>query len=729
MRLAYTPTAARLPCSAAMLAVLAMTPRQTAAQDADVKARAMVAQMTLAEQDSVVHGVMPVPIRPGLMFPPGAIPGAGYVPGVPHAGFPALKETDAGLGVAYVMGLRHDGATALPASLATASSFDPDIAYAGGAVAGREAAAKGFNVLLGGGVDLARDPRGGRNFEYLGEDPLLAGTLAGAAIRGTQDQHVVSTVKHFAFNDQETLRHSMNAVIGEAAARESDLLAFEIAIRQGHPGAVMCAYNRVNGPYACGSDFLLNHVLKRDWAYPGWVMSDWGAVPGLHAALDGLDQQSGEQLDARVYFGQPLLEAAEKDKAYAARLTDMATRIARSLYAVGAIDHPAATGPIDFASGSVVARRTAEAGMVLLRNRGLLPLSTAVKRIAIIGGHADVGVLSGGGSSQVAPPGGPAMAETLGGEGDMAMFRTIYTLPSSPEQAIKALAPGASVHFDDGRYLAAAADLARRSDIAIVFATQWQMEGYDVPDLSLPDGQDALIAAVAAANTHTIVVLESGGPVLMPWLNQVGAVLEAWYPGAEGGPAIADLLFGKTSPSGRLPITFPASLAQLPRPALPGAGLPPMSRIDVDYTVEGSDVGYRYFARTGAAPLFAFGYGLTYTHFSTADLQIRPGDGPAVSVAVTNTGAVAATDIVQLYLTRAPHRRQQRLLGWARVALSPGQTQRATIAISPLLLCDWDQATHDWRRDAGAYDIAIGTSAADLTLSATLHLAGQHIKP
>ena len=344
-----------------------------------------------------------------------------------------MRESDASLGVAYISGLRHDGATPLPSGLATAATFNPEMAYQGGAVAGQEAGRIGFNVLLAGGVDLTRDPRNGRNFEYLGEDPLLAGTMAGEAIRGTQDQHIVSTIKHYALNDQETGRQVANAQISEAGARESDLLAFEIAIERGHPGSVMCSYNRVNGVYACENDFLLNTVLKHDWGYPGWVMSDWGAVHSLQAALKGLDQESGEQIDRQVFFNKPLAAAIVTDPAYAARLDDMDHRILRSMYAVGVMDHPPVKTPLDLEAGAAVARKDADQGIVLLRNEGgLLPLAASAKAILVIGGHADAGVISGAGSSQVAPPKGPAVTEDMGGEGALPQIRKALYMPSSP---------------------------------------------------------------------------------------------------------------------------------------------------------------------------------------------------------------------------------------------------------------------------------------------------------
>ena len=692
-------------------------------------AQGILERATLEEKVALVHGVMALPDASHTVIPADALAGAGYVPGIPRLGVPALKETDASLGVAYVNGLRHDGATPLPSGLATAASWNPEVAQANGAVAGQEAWRIGFNVLLGGGVNLARDPRNGRNFEYLGEDPLLAGTLAGAAIRATQAQHVVSTIKHFVINDQETGRHVLNARVGEAALRESDLLAFELAIERGRPGAVMCGYNRINAVYACENDVLLNQVLKADWQYRGWVMSDWGAVHGLGAALGGRDQQSGEQLDPEVFFGAPLLAAVRSNQAYAKRLDDMDLRILTAMHAVGLVDHPPGRTPLDLAADAAPAQGGAEQGIVLLRNeRALLPLSPGVRRIVLIGGHADVGVISGGGSSQVAPPGGPALLDLVGGSGPLAQERIVMYMPSAPLAAIRGEAPHADVRYVDGHDPAAAATAARKADVAIVFATQWMTEGFDAPDLRLPHGGDALIAAVTAANPHTIVVLETGGPVAMPWLDLTAAVLEVWYPGIRGAAALAAVLFGKVGPSGRLPLTFPKSLSQLPRPELPGLGLPETRLFDVDYP-EGSDVGYRWFAKTGARPLFAFGFGLSYTRFVLRDLQLDTGAVPRASFLVENIGSRTGTDVPQLYLTRAPHRTQERLLGWSRVELAAGERRRVSVDVDPRLLADWDVAAHRWRVDPGTYDIAVGESASDLLVSGSLSLAAATLPP
>ncbi|MEH3039163.1 MAG: beta-glucosidase [Sphingomonas paucimobilis] len=690
--------------------------------DADARAAATEAQMRAEERTVLTHGLWAIPLIPGVVIPPEAVTGAGYVPGIPRLGVPALLETDASLGVSYIAGLRRDGATALPSGMAMGATWNAELIRRGGAMIADEARAKGFNTLLAGGINLIRDPRNGRTFEYLGEDPLHSGLLGGAAVAGIQSRHVLSTVKHFALNAQESGRHVVDSVIGDDAFRMSDLLAFQIAIEEGRPGAVMCAYNRVNGAQACGSDYLLNQVLKRDWRYPGFVMSDWGAVRATDFALAGLDQQSGAQIDKGRWLAAPLAEAAARDPAYAARVRDMNRRILRSIYAVGLDRNPPVKAPIDFAANSEVARAVADEAIVLLRNQdALLPLSKSVKSIAIIGGHADVGVLSGGGSTQVEAVGGPAVSIPMGGEGPLAKYNNQTYAPSSPMAAIRALAPGAAVTYRDGRYLTDAVAAARAADVAIVFATQWMREGADVPDLSLPEGQDALIAAVAAANPKTIVVLETGGPVLMPWLAQTPAVVEAWYPGIRGGEAIAGVLFGDTNPSGRLPVSFPAAIADLPRPELPYAGDSDATfakayaagkRFPIDYTIEGADVGYRWHARTGRAPLYAFGHGLSYTSFDHSALAVTASATPRARVTVRNTGARAGRDVPQLYLVSTPGGTTRRLAGFAQATLQPGEARTLDIAIEPRILADRRDGA--WVLRKGRYGFAVGRSADDL---------------
>ncbi|HEX4199018.1 MAG TPA: glycoside hydrolase family 3 C-terminal domain-containing protein [Caulobacteraceae bacterium] len=699
-------------------------PWMNRALTSEARAALVLGEMTREEKLILVNGHIGNP-SPNLPKPPdGGMGSAGFVQGVERLGIPFQQQTDASLGVANL----HDGvgSTALPSGLAQAASWDEALVEAGGAMIGAEARAKGFNVMLAGGVNLTREPRCGRNFEYLGEDPLLAGVLVGASLRGIQSNHLVATIKHFALNAQETGRMVLSAEIDEAALRESDLLAFEIGIERGRPGSVMTAYNRINQTYAAEHDFLLGQVLKGEWAYPGYVMSDWGGCHSTEAsALAGLDQESGQEIDKEPYY-QALGEAIDAGRLPAARLDEMVGRILWAMFEHGLFDHPNQPGEaIDREAHLDAAQRAAEAGIVLLKNDGLLPLSREVGSIAVIGFSADIGVLSGGGSSSVVPWDGFARAFKPESNSRWASYLRQRYLPSSPLKTLQAAAPDAAMRFNDGTDVAAAAALAAQCEVAIVFAEQWTSEFIDVPGLSLPNGQEALIEAVAKANPNLVVVLETGGPVTMPWLDQVPAVLEAWYPGGRGAEAIGAVLFGEVNPSGRLPLSFPRSEADTPNPVLPGIEQE-RGKFDVTYP-EGADVGYRWYARTGRPPLFPFGHGLSYTSFAYANLVVDDGEALAVSLDVTNTGERAGADVVQLYLTEADGRPTSRLLGWAKVFLEPGETKSVTIAAEPRLLADWDLDAGGWRIADGAYGIAIATSATTPVLRAEARLSGADV--
>ena len=700
----------------------------------DVRADLVLAQMTQAEKHSLVFGYSGRNQGAKFVAPPAALGSAGYVPGVPRLGVPDLQETDAGIGVAWAHGVRPLRKTvSLPSGMATTATWDSKAGFAGGAMIGEEAHRNGFNVLLAGGVDLVREPRNGRNFEYGGEDPLLAGTMVGAQIAGIQSRHVAATIKHFAFNDQESGRMIFSANISEPAARESDLLAFEIGIEAGHPASVMCSYNRVSWIYACENPFLLTTVLKGDWAWPGFVMSDWGAAHSTaDAANAGLDQESGESYDDAPVFGDALLQAIKDGTVPQARLDDMVHRILRSMFAVGAFDDPPTQTPMDLAGDGAVSQADAEQGAVLLKNRGgLLPLSPHVRRIAVIGGHADVGVLSGGGSSQVVPPSGIALS--LGAP--VFPGPSIYQA-SSPLKAITALAGDAQVRWASGDDRAAALSLAKDSDVVILFATQWLGEAMDAPNLSLPGDQDALIAAVAKANPHTVVVLETGGAVLTPWRGQVGAILEAWYPGSQGGQAIARLLFGQASPSGRLPITFPDSETQLPRPHEDGAGTTGQADnllpFEVNYEIEGPLVGYKWFQTHHLKPAYAFGAGLSYTRFAYSGLTARPdGQGLSVSFTLTNTGRRAGAAVPQVYVGVHPQDEpaHRRLGAWSKLVLAPGEHRRVTVRVPPRLLAAWDEDSRNWRIRAGTYPVLLAAASDDVRARTTVRLAERRVAP
>ncbi len=695
-----------------------------ARRSADERARLAVGAMTLDEKIGLLHGSIALPHTgsDGVAFkvPDAAIPSAGFIPGLARLGIPSLWETDASVGVANPGGIRPgDVATALPASIALAATFDPSLAYAAGALVGGEAHAKGFNVLLGGGMNLTRDPRNGRNFEYLGEDPWLSGAMAAQEVLGTQSQHVISTLKHFALNANEINRTSLDARIDKESLRESDLLAFEIAVKGGHPGSIMCGYNLVNGAYDCGNRWLLVDVLKHDWGYPGWVMSDWGAVHDVAYAANGLDQESGAQIDKSVYFDGALERAVQRGAISTTRIDDMVRRILRSMFAIGIVDHPPVRETIDYAAHAQVALDIAHKGMVLLKNDGdFLPLSASSRRIAIIGGLANLGVLSGGGSAQVLPSNGPAIHVPTDG--------AIYD-PSSPLEAIQRAAPKSVVSFDNGEFPARAAALAAGADVAVVFVTRFEREGGDIPDISLPRGQDSLIEAVSRANPHTIVVLETGNPVAMPWLDEVRGVLAAWYPGQEGGQAIADVLFGAVNPSGRLPITFPRQLADFVRPTLPNLGAKPDDAVHVDYT-EGADVGYRWYSGHGIAPLFAFGYGLSYTSFEYGALKVTGGKQLSVQFQVQNTGKIKGADVAQVYLTSAAGQPVLRLVGFQRVELEPGEKRTISLTADPRLLGRFDEATGRWGVKHGVYRVSLGKSAGELVMGGEAEIAAYNEK-
>ncbi|SER29773.1 MULTISPECIES: beta-glucosidase [Pseudomonas] len=703
---------------------------------ADSRAEAAVKAMTIDEKISLLHTQVGFPFPIGnTPKPDGAVGSAGYAPGVPRLGIPALQESDASMGVANPSNIRpNDNATALPSSMMLAATFDPDLAYRGGKVIGTEAHAKGINVMLAGGVNLVREPRSGRNFENLGEDPLLAGIMGGYSIKGIQSKHVVSTIKHYALNAQETGRVAVSSDIKEGAARESDLLAFELAIEKGQPGSVMTSYNQYNGTYTSENAFLINQVLKSDWKYKGWVMSDWGATASTEkAALAGLDQESGENLDPVTYFGEPLKQAVQEGRVSQERLDDMAMRVVRSLFAVGAVDHPPKLADINFKAHAKVAKATAEQGIVLLKNdRNQLPLSRTLRRIVVIGSHADAGVLSGGGSAQVTPIGSlvlPAGSDYVS---------QVYH-PSSPLKAIQAEAPRAQVVYDSGEDIQRAARLAKGADAVIVFAQQWTTEGVDVPDLSLPDNQDALIEAVAKANPRTTVVLETGGPVKMPWLNRVPAVLEAWYSGAKGGEAIAGVLFGSVNPSGRLPVTFLQDESQLPRPTMRDPSTTTSSPFVVpeeffseNYNIEGADVGYKWYEREGKKPLFPFGYGLSYTQFKYSNLNAETrGSKLVLSMDITNRGRVKGIDTPQFYIEN-PSRKNgftSRLVGWDRVELKPGHTKRVKVTVDPRLVARFDERLNSWHIHAGSYNVSAGANAMDRPHKVRVRLDERYLAP
>lgn len=706
----------------------------------DERADLVLKELTLDEKIALLHGVgMPTddPVTPEN-GPSNR--GVGYTVGVPRLGIPGIDMSDAAYGVRS-SGVNGRYSTALPSNVAAAASWDTDAAYEYGKLIGTELRAQGFNMSLGGGVDITREPRNGRTFEYLGEDPILAGELVARLIQGTQSANVIGDIKHYAFNDQESGRNSVNISISKRAARESDLLAFEIGVLKGKPAAVMCSYNRVNGDFACENKWLLTDVLKKDWNFPGFVLSDWGGTHSTEkASAAGLDNEQ----PGRFFYEAKYKAAVEAGKIPQTELNDHVHRILRAMFAAGVIDHPRQRSVIDPFAGFETSRKIEEGGIVLLKNsKSALPLDSKIKTIAVIGAHSDVGMISGGGSAQVDPIGGNAIMPA--GKGATHWQEQIW-FPSSPLKAIQARAPQAKVTYDPGTDPASAAAAAKAADVAIVFGYQWESEGMDLPTLALPnykeDGKDvdqnAVIEAVAKANPRSVVVLESGSPVTMPWVDAPAAILEAWYSGSDGANALGNILFGTVNPSGKLPNTFPKSEADLPHttvtqpppmsehgsgPMSPeqwAAGLPPFP---VSYD-EGVKVGYKWYDAEKKSVLFPFGFGLSYTTFGYSGLNVTPGDTVKVTFTLANTGNRAGAEIAEVYvaLPAAAQEPPKRLVAFSKVKLDPKGKQTVSVDVDRKYLSIWDEEKNAWSLVPGEYTFMVGGSSDKLPLTAKVQL-------
>ena len=712
----------------------------------DERADLVLKEMTVDEKVALLHGVgMPTddPVTPENAP---SNRGVGYAVGVPRLGIPGIDMSDAAYGVRS-SGVNGRYATALPANVAAAASWDVDAAYEYGALIGHELRAQGYNMTLGGGVNLTREPRNGRTFEYLGEDPVLAGTLVARLIEGTQSEHVIGDIKHYALNDQESGRNAVNISVSKRAARESDLLAFEIGVTKGHPAAVMCSYNRVNGDFACENKWLLTDVLKKDWKFPGFVLSDWGGTHSTEkASAAGLDNEE----PGRFWYSDKYKAAVDAGTISTSELDEHVHRILRSMFAAGVVDYPRQRSVVDPFAGFETARKIEESGIVLLKNNhSVLPLDAArIHTIAVIGAHSDVGMISGGGSAQVDPIGGNAIMPP--GKGATHWQEQIW-FPTSPLKAIQARAPKASVKYDPGFDPAVAAEAARGADVAIVFGYQWESEAMDLPSLSLapyrqhgqkddPEvDQNAVIAAVAAANPHTIVVIESGSPVTMPWVDAPAGILEAWYSGSDGANALGNVLFGTVNPSGKLPNTFPKSDADLPRPTVTqpppesahfngpaspeqwATGLP---AFPVAYD-EGLKVGYKWYDAENKPVLFPFGFGLSYTTYGYSGLTVAPApDCVKVTFTVTNTGPRAGSEIAEVYagLPASAQEPPKRLIGFTKVKLEPKEKKTVTVEVDPKYLSIFDEEKDGWTLVPGDYSIMVGGSSDKLPLKATVNL-------
>jgi beta-glucosidase len=689
-------------------------PWMNASLSPDERAAIVLKEMTLDEKIALVHGQgMPgwgAP-RPNAHLGNG---GAGFVLAIERLGIPFIQMSDAAYGVRSSTA-NHRYSTALPSNLASAASWDTQAACDYGALIGKELRAQGYNMSLGGGVNITREPRNGRTFEYMGEDPILAGTLVGNRIKCEQEQYVIGDIKHYALNDQESGRDEVNVTIGKRAARESDLLAFEIGIEIGQPGAVMCSYNLLNGDYACQNKYLLTDLLKNDWKFKGFVVSDWGATHSVEqSSAAGLDNEQ----PLGIFYDDRLKAAVEAGKVPMAELDEHVRRILRTEFASGIVDHPLQHSNVDMAAGAEISRKIAEQSIVLLQNKNkALPLDrNAIHSIAIIGEKADFGMISGGGSAQVDPPDVPTK------------WQEHVWFPTSPLKSVKAKLPNAQVNFESGADRAAAVALAKRSEIALVFAHQWQSEGMDLPDLSLPNDQDSLINEVATANPKTIVILETGTAVTMPWVDKVAGIVEAWYAGSDGANAVANILFGDVNPSAKLAMTFPRSVDDLPHPSVAkpparqGGSLRKPEEAKATFSVnydEGLKVGYKWYDAEKKVPLFPFGFGLSYTTFAYSKLVVTSGQQTKVTFTLKNTGSRDGDEIAQVYasLPVAANEPPKRLVGWSKVHLKASESKEVTVTIPAKYLFIFDESGNNWKLMPGSYTFTVGGSSRDLPLS------------
>jgi beta-glucosidase len=725
------------------------TPWMQSGLSPDRRAALLLGAMTLDEKMQQLVGA------PGVIPEIPSCYGARHVPGIGRLRIPTFRITNGPVGVgqndcvpvntpnlprAAMMSTASAKATALPSAMAVAASFDRAVAAKFGDVIGVESRNRALHVLEGPGLNLARAPQGGRHFEYFGEDPFLTGTMAVAEIRAMQKHGIIAMAKHFIANDHETNRTTENAIVADRVLHELYLLPFEMAVRSGDVASVMCSYNRVNGTYACENAHLLTDVLRRQWGFKGYVQSDFFAVKStVPTLLAGMDHEMpGLALGPLTpwYSAARLREALDKKQITTANIDTALARRYRQMFRLGIFDRPVKETPIDVARNAAIAREIGEQAAVLLKNeRGTLPLyARSIKSVALIG-QVEYATKS--------------VAGCCGGSSDVIPFATVTPLDGVKQVLAQQKSPAMAtltVVADDRANLADAVAAAKAADVAIVLAGTIAEEGRDRESIALEKGQDSIIAAVAAANPRTIVVLKDNASALTPWIDAVPAVLETWFPGQEDGAIVARLLFGLATPSGKLPVTFPVRESDLPAstdkrwPGVDtsgarakvtggnafGSGAP----VTVEYS-EGLQIGYRWFDANRIAPRFPFGYGLSYTTFALSNLVVSPRstDGTApitVRVTVANTGKRRGAEVPQVYVSLPENAGEppKRLVAFEKVWLDPGQRRTVTMTIDPSAsshpLGVWDEAAQRWRVPEGSYVIAVGMSSADARLNQTV---------
>ena len=699
---------------------------QTQYTDAQIagKTDSLLKKMTLQEKVDMIHG--------NSSFTSA---------GVPRLGIPELVTSDGPHGVRLEHGRTYadqknvlDSGTYLPTGICLASTWNPALGYAFGSVLGSEANYRGKDVILGPGINIMRSPLNGRNFEYESEDPYLITKMAVGYIKGVQDQGVSACVKHFAANNQETLRGSIDVQMSERALREIYLPGFKAAVQEGHVNTLMGSYNKFRGQWATQNNYLINEILKKEWGFKGVVMSDWGAVHSTTQALwNGTDLEMGTDLSlgpkpdySKYFMGDTVVRLVKSGKIPEYLIDEKVRRILYVMIKTNMLDGTRKKGEYNTKAHQQTAEKIAEEGIVLLKNENkILPLAPSVKSIAVIGYNADRKQSMGGGSSQV-----KAFYEIT----PLAGLRNI-----AGKNVKITYCKGYNIVRNGGADQALinqAVEAASKADVVIIIGgwthgynyDKWSDNAYDAedtdkPNMDMPFGQNELIKAVQAANPKTVVVLIGGGPIDMSqWVNTVPGIMQAWYPGMEGGTALAKIIFGEVNPSGKLPVTFPKKLADAPAIKL---GQFPGDGTTVNY-LDDIYVGYRYFDTFSVEPQFAFGYGLSYTNFTYSNLQINASNGTAtVTFNLKNTGSVDGAEVAQLYVKQEKlnlPRPEKELKGFEKVFLKAGEEKQVTLTLNQDAFSYFNDVKNEWEMDPGIFDFIVGSSSRDIRLNGKAQL-------
>ena len=708
---------------------------QDATQPLEARVSDLLQRLTLEEKISLVHA--------NSKFTTAPIPRLGiptrWLDDGPHG----VRE-DIGPDTWKPAGRTDDFSTAMPSATCLAATWDPSLAVAYGTVIGQEARVRGKQIMLGPAINMQRTPLNGRNFEYMGEDPFLTGKTAVGYIQGAQSQGISSCVKHFACNNQETDRGTIDVELDERTLREIYLPAFYAAVTEGHAHCVMGSYNQIRGQHCCENAYTLNTILKGEWGFDGVVMSDWDGTHNTDEAVqNGLDLEMGTEKPYDQYYLAGAFEEGVKSGKYPVALLDeKVRRNLRVMFLTHVFDHDGPHGSLNTPAHQQTARKIAESGMVLLKNdQALLPLSAGhLRTVAVIGENGNRMICHSGGSSEL-----KSMFEITplagiirrAGPGVTVTYAQGYQhTPSKWETPKLPL-------LDPALLVDQAVTAAKNADVVLYVGGLnhddgiGDSEGTDRTDLTLPYGQDDLIAKVVAANPHTAVVLISGGAVTMPWLSKAPAVLQAWYPGMMSGDAIADVLFGDVNPSGKLPFTFPKQLADTPTSAAatpPGSNYPGVD--GVEHYAEGLLIGYRWYDTKQIEPLFPFGYGLSYTHFTYSNLKLVPGEqvgSLTVQCDLTNAGDRDGAEVAEVYV-HPEHPRlsrpEQELKGFAKIELKAGESRSVSIPLDPRAFAFYDPEQHGWSAEKGDFEIRVGGSSRDIQLRAPWTLStASLIKP